>query len=87
MGCKEVGGRMQELKTNVIKRYWRAVFAFNRDDLWPETISYTIEAESWNKAYMMASDDRMEIAHIMDIPVGDVVVKSVTRFRPSFGSE
>lgn len=78
---------MQELKTNVVKRYWRAVFAFNRDDIWPETISYTIEAESWNKAYMMASDDRQEIACIMDIPVDDVVVKSVTRIMPSPVSE
>ena len=78
---------MQELKTNVVKRYWRAVFAFNRDDIWPGTISYTIEAESWNKAYMMASDDRQEIAHIMDVPVDDVVVKSVTRIMPSPVSE
>lgn len=78
---------MPELKTNVVKRYWRAVFTFNRDDIWPESLSYTIEAESWNKAYMMASDDRQEIAYIMDIPVEDVVVKSVTRFMPSGGSE
>ena len=78
---------MPELKTNVVKRYWRAVFSFNREDIWPESISYTLEAESWNKAYMMASDDRCEIAHIMDIPVKDVVVKSVTRFMPSSGSE
>lgn len=74
---------MPELKTNVVKRYWRAVFTFNRDDIWPESLSYTIEAESWNKAYMMASDDRQEIAFIMDIPVEDVVVKSVTQFKPS----
>ena len=78
---------MPEVKTNVVKRYWRAVFVFKRDDIWPESLSYTIEAESWNKAYMMASDDRCEIAHIMDIPVKDVVVKSVTRFMPSSGSE
>ena len=78
---------MPELKTNVVKRYWRAVFSFNRADIWPESLSYTLEAESWNKAYMMASDDRQEIAHIMDIPVEDVVVKSVTRFMPSSGSE
>ena len=43
--------------------------------------------ESWNKAYMMASDDRQEIAFIMDIPVEDVVVKSVTRVMPSSSSE
>lgn len=78
---------MPEVKTNVVKRYWRTVFAFNRADIWPETISYTIEAESWNKAYMMASDDRQEIAHIMDIPVEDVVVKSVTRYMPMPSSE
>ena len=78
---------MPELKTNVVKRYWRAVFTFNRDDIWPESLSYTIEAESWNKAYMMASDDRQEIAFIMDIPVEDVVVKSVTRVMPSSSSE
>ena len=78
---------MPELKTNVVKRYWRAVFSFNRADIWPESLSYTLEAESWNKAYMMASDDRQEIAHIMDIPVEDVVVKSVTRFMPSSSSE
>ena len=78
---------MPEVKTNVVKRYWRAVFAFNRVDIWPETISYTIEAESWNKAYMMASDDRQEIARIMDIPEEDVLVKSVTRFMPTPSSE
>ena len=78
---------MPEVKTNVVKRYWRTVFAFNRADIWPETISYTIEAESWNKAYMMASDDRQEIARIMDIPEVDVVVKSVTRFMPTPSSE
>lgn len=78
---------MAELKTNVVKRYWRVVFAFNRDDIWPETISYTLEAESWNKAYMMASDDRQQIAEIMDISVTDVVVKSVTRVSPTSGSE
>ena len=78
---------MPELKTNVVKHYWRAVFGFRRDDIWPETISYTLEAESWNKAFLTASDDRAEIAHIMDIPVEDVVVKSVTRFMPSSDSE
>lgn len=78
---------MPELKTNVVKRYWRAVFTFNREDIWPPSLTYTIEAESWNKAYMMASDDRDEIAHIMDIPVEDVIVKSVRRFMPSEGSE
>ena len=78
---------MPELKTNVVKRYWRAVFVFKRDDIWPESLSYTLEAESWNKAYMMALDDRQEIAHIMDIPVEDVLVKSVTRFMPSSDSE
>lgn len=78
---------MPEVKTNVVKRYWRAVFEFKRDDIWPESISYTLEAESWNKAYMMASDDRQEIAHIMDIPIEDVLVKSVTRFMPSPSSE
>lgn len=78
---------MSEYRDNVVKRYWRAVFTFKRDDIWPESLSYTLEAESWNKAYMMASDDRYEIAHIMDIPVEDVLVKSVTRFMPSSGSE
>lgn len=78
---------MPEYRENVVKRYWRAVFVFKRDDIWPESLSYTIEAESWNKAYMMASDDRYEIAHIMDIPVEDVLVKSVTRFMPSSSSE
>ena len=78
---------MPEVKTNVVKRYWRAIFTFNRADIWPESISYTLEAESWNKAYMMASDDRHEIAHIMDIPVEDVLVKSVTRFMPLPSSE
>lgn len=78
---------MPEVKTNVVKRYWRAVFGFRRDDIWPDSISYTLEAESWNKAFMMASDDKQEIAHIMDIPVEDVVVKSVTRFMPSSSTE
>ena len=78
---------MPEVKTNIVKRYFRAVISFNRVDISPETISYTIEADSWNKAYMMASDDRQEIARIMDIPEVDVVVKSVTRFMPTPSSE
>ncbi len=78
---------MSQLKENVVKMYWRAVFTFNREDIWPEKLSYIIEAESWNKAYMMASDDREEIAHIMDIPIDDVVVKSVKMILPSERSE
>ena len=78
---------MSQLKENVVKRYWRAVFTFNREDIWPESLSYIIEAESWNKAYMMASDDREEIAHIMDIPIDDVVVQSVKMILPSERSE
>lgn len=86
---QEEGGtdKLPTLKENVVKRYWRAVFAFKRDDIWPETLSYTLEAESLNRAYMMALDDRQEIARIMDIPADDVLVKSVTRFMPSSDSE
>ena len=78
---------MSQLKENVVKKYWRAVFTFNREDIWPEQLSYIIEAESWNKAYMMASEDREEIAHIMDIPIDDVVVNSVKMILPSERSE
>ena len=78
---------MPTLKENVVKHYWRAVFAFRNPEVWPDKLSYTLEAESWYKAYMMASDDRSEIAKILDIPIEDVVVKSVTRFMPQQRSE
>ena len=78
---------MSVYKENVVKHYWRAVFSFADEEIWPDSITYTIEAESWNKAYLMASSDREEIARIMDIPVDKVVVKSVIRFMPSSDSE
>ena len=78
---------MSVYKENVVKHYWRAVFSFIDKEIWPDSITYTIEAESWNKAYLMASSDREEIARIMDIPIDKVVVKSVIRFMPSSDSE
>jgi hypothetical protein len=43
-----------------------------------ETIKYTIEAESWNKAYMKASDEMPEFAALFGVSLADVKIDSVT---------
>lgn len=68
---------MSKMHFNVVLRPWRVVCVCNTT-LGIETIKYTIEAESWNKAYMKASDEILEIASFLGIAVGDVKIESVT---------
>jgi hypothetical protein len=68
---------MSQMRFNVVMRPWRVVCVCNTD-LGTETIKYTIEAESWNKAYMKASDEIPEIASLFGIAVSDVKIDSVT---------
>lgn len=68
---------MSQMRFNVVMRPWRVVCVCNTD-LGTETIKYTIEAESWNKAYMKASDEIPEIASLFGIAVSDVNIDSVT---------
>lgn len=68
---------MSQVRFNVIMRPWRVVCVCNTA-LGVETIKYTIEAESWNKAYMKASDEIPEIASFLGIAVSDVKIDSVT---------
>lgn len=68
---------MSKMHFNVVLRPWRVVCVCNTT-LGIETIKYTIEAESWNKAYMKASDEIPEIATLFGIAVSDVKIDSVT---------
>lgn len=68
---------MSKMRFTVQMRPWRVVCVCNTD-LGTETIKYTIEAESWNKAYMKASDEIPEIASLFGIAVSDVKIDSVT---------
>lgn len=68
---------MSKMRFTVKMRPWRVVCVCDTG-LGVETIKYTIEAESWNKAYMKASDEIPEIASLFGIPVSDVRIDSVT---------
>lgn len=68
---------MSKMRFTVKMRPWRVVCACDTDS-GVETIKYTIEAESWNKAYMKASDEIPEIASLFGIPVSNVRIDSVT---------
>lgn len=68
---------MSKMRFTVKMRPWRVVCVCDTD-LGVETIKYTIEAESWNKAYMKASDEMPEIASLFGIPVSNVRIDSVT---------
>lgn len=68
---------MSKMRFTVKMRPWRVVCVCDTD-LGSETIKYTIEAESWNKAYMKASDEIPEIASLFGIPVSNVRIDSVT---------
>ena len=67
----------KQMRFTVAMRPWRVVCVCDTD-LGVETIKYTIEAESWNKAYMKASDEMPEIASLLGIPVSNVRIDSVT---------
>ncbi len=62
---------------NVVMRPWRVVYAI-KSPLEPQTIKYTIEAESWNKAYLRALDEMQEIMSLLNITEDKISIKSVT---------
>ena len=62
---------------NVVMRPWRVVYSLN-SVFEPQTIKYTIEAESWNKAYLRALDEMQEIMSLMNITEDKISIKSVT---------
>lgn len=62
---------------NVVMRPWRIVYALN-SAFEPQTIKYTIEAESWNKAYLRALDEMQEIISLLNITEDKISIKSVT---------
>jgi hypothetical protein len=66
-----------KVRFNVIVRPWRVVSVIQTTS-GVETIRYTIEAESWNKAYMKASDEIPEIAALFGVSIDDVSIESVT---------
>ena len=58
-------------------RPWRVVYSLN-SVFEPQTIKYTIEAESWNKAYLRALDEMREIMSLMGITEDKISIQSVT---------
>ena len=62
---------------NVVMRPWRVVYALN-SVFEPQTIKYTLEAESWNKAYLRALDEMQEIMSLLNITEDKISIKSVT---------
>ena len=66
-----------KMRFTVQMRPWRVVCVCNTH-LGTETIKYTIEAESWNKAYLKASDEVREIASLLGVSVDDITIESVT---------
>ena len=68
----------KQTRINVINHPWRVVYALD-GSFDPQTIKYTIEAECWNKAYLMASDEALQIASLLGVEPDKVKVESVTR--------
>ena len=68
---------MSKLRFNVVMRLWRVVYAL-KSPLEPQTIKYTIEAESRNKAYLRALDEMQEIMSLLNITEDKISIKSVT---------
>lgn len=68
---------MSKLRFNVVMRPWRVVYAL-KSPLEPQTIKYTIESESWNKAYLRALDEMQEIMSLLNITEDKISIKSVT---------
>ena len=63
---------------NVVMRPWRVVYALNSVFEQQTIIKYTIEAESWNKAYLRALDEMQEIISLLNITEDKISIKSVT---------
>ena len=76
-GPKEDQERTRKYAANVVMRPWRVVYALN-SVFEPQTIKYTIEAESWNKAYLRALDEMQEIISLLNINEDKISIKSVT---------
>lgn len=68
---------MSKLRFNVVMRPWRVVYAL-KSPFEPQTIKYTLEAESWNKAYLRALDEMQEIMSLLNITEDKISIKSVT---------
>lgn len=58
-------------------RPWRVVYAIN-SVFEPQTIKYTLEAESWNKAYLRALDEMQEIMSLLNITEDKISIQSIT---------
>ena len=76
-GPKEGRESTRKYAANVVMRPWRVVYALN-SVFEPQTIKYTIEAESWNKAYLRALDEMQEIMSLLNITEDKISIKSVT---------
>ena len=73
-------------RANVVTLFWRAVYGL-KSVFEQRTINYTIEAESWNKAYSVALDDKRRIASTLGVDESDVEILSVTRIYTKDGGE
>ena len=71
-----------KMRFNVVMRPWRVVYVID-GAFEPQTIRYTIEAESWNKAYLRASDEREQIAALLGTSLDNVRIDSVTAISQS----
>ncbi|MBO5969253.1 MAG: hypothetical protein J6S14_12235 [Clostridia bacterium] len=69
-------------RINVVMHPWRVVFVLD-GSFEPQKIKYTIMAESWNKAFLTASDEALKIADLIGAEPGKVKIESVMRVTPS----
>lgn len=67
----------KQMRFTVVMRPWRVVCLISTAS-GVETIKYTTEAESWNKAFIQASDEIPEIAALFGVSIDDVSIDSVT---------
>ena len=76
-GNQEDHASTRKYVANVVMRPWRVVYSLN-SVFEPQTIKYTIEAESRNKAYLRALDEMQEIMSLLNITEDKISIKSVT---------
>ena len=72
----------KQIRINVITRPWRVVYALY-GSFEPQKIKYTILAESWDKAYLTASDEALKIADLLGVEPDKVKIESVMSAVPS----
>lgn len=72
----------KQVRINVIQHPWRVVYSIDTS-LGNETIKYTLEAECWNKAYLKALEEAMEIASMFGVDPHMVRIDSVRRIVPT----